>query len=182
MRGDLLGRAMPTALFAGALALVSCAGETPPPTSPDPALATPPPADASAPAAASAAAAPAPPASPGAPTSSDTGADGGNSNRGQDEIKAIVQNHRPKFRACYDEARKRAPSLRGWFVIDFTLNPDGTLREATYARDKSEIKDEAMGQCALAALKTIGFPPSKVGKETKISYPFGFTPGGGGSP
>ncbi|HEU4534435.1 MAG TPA: AgmX/PglI C-terminal domain-containing protein [Polyangiaceae bacterium] len=183
MRGDLLGRAACAALLAGALALASCAGDPPPPPAgPDGALppgpAQAPPGLTTPPAASSAVAPSLPPADGAAAPAGSAGGSG----RDQGDVQAIMATHRGKFRACYDEARKRTPTLRGSFVLTFTLNADGTLKQAAYARDKSEIKDDAMGDCALGALRAIGFPPSKRGMETTISYPFGFTPGGGGAP
>jgi hypothetical protein len=179
MRGDLLGRAATAALLVGALALTSCAGDPPPPPiSPDvasPPGPTPAPPGSPTPPGASAAVVPSLPPADGA-TPAAPAAGGG---RDQGDVQAIMQLNRAKFRACYDEARKRVPTLRGSFVLTFTLNADGTLKQGSYNREKSDIKDDAMGDCGLAALKAIGFPPSKRGMETTISYPFGFTPGGG---
>jgi hypothetical protein len=99
--------------------------------------------------------------------------------RNATDLNAIVQRHRDRFRCCYDVAQAAHPGIAGEFVLDFTLNPDGSLKTASHNKDRSAIKDDGMGECALDVLKSITFPASKKGKETSVSYPFGFKPKGG---
>ena len=114
------------------------------------------------------------PAAASVATSVDTGPD-----RTHEEVRAVLQRNRDKFRACYDAARKQTPALQGSFVLDFILKPSGAIQEASYNKVTSEIKDDVMGTCALAVLRTLSFAPSKKGMETKVSYPFGFKSGAG---
>jgi hypothetical protein len=99
--------------------------------------------------------------------------------RSADDITKIVQRNRDKFRCCYDWVLKDHTDASGSFVLKFTLNPDGTLKEASHDTGASDIKIPAMGECAINVLKTISFPPSKRGKESAVSYPFVFKPKGG---
>lgn len=94
------------------------------------------------------------------------------------DVNALVQHSRDRFRCCYDVAAREHPGIQGEFVLDFVLKPDGSLKSAAHNKEKSQIKDDAMGECAIDVLKTITFPASKKGKETTVSYPFGFKPKG----
>ena len=98
--------------------------------------------------------------------------------RNASDVNSLVQRSRDRFRCCYDVSAKEHPGIQGEFVLDFVLKPDGTLKSSSHNKDKSQIKDDAMGECALEVLKTITFPASKKGKETTVSYPFGFKPKG----
>ena len=99
--------------------------------------------------------------------------------RNASDLNAIVQRHRDRFRCCYDVAQQAHPGIAGEFVLDFTLNPDGSLKSAAHNKERSVIKDDGMGECAIDVIKSISFPASKKGKETSVSYPFGFKPKGG---
>jgi hypothetical protein len=105
--------------------------------------------------------------------------DAGSADRSGDDIRTIVQANRDKFRCCYDVALADHPGLEGSFVVGFTLAPNGSLKTAALDKTASDIKDDAMGDCAVAILKTLTFPPSRKGKESTVSYPFGFHPKGG---
>lgn len=98
--------------------------------------------------------------------------------RNATDVNALVQRSRDRFRCCYDVSQREHPGIQGEFVLDFVLKPDGSLKSSSYNKEKSQIKDDAMGDCAIEVLKTITFPASKKGKETTVSYPFGFKPKG----
>ena len=106
--------------------------------------------------------------------SADAGAD-----RTANDITHIIQRHRDRFRCCYDLVQRDAPGEKGTFVLDFVLEPDGKLKTASHNKAQSEIKSDAMGACALDVLRGISFPASKRGKESAVSYPFGFKPKAG---
>lgn len=103
--------------------------------------------------------------------SADAGAD-----RTANDITHAIQRHRDRFRCCYDVVSRDAPGEKGSFVLDFVLEPDGKLKTASHNKAQSEIKSDAMGACAIDVLKGISFPASKRGKESAVSYPFGFKP------
>ncbi|MCC6647453.1 MAG: AgmX/PglI C-terminal domain-containing protein [Polyangiaceae bacterium] len=103
--------------------------------------------------------------------SADAGAD-----RTANDITRVIQRHRDRFRCCYDVVSRDAPGEKGSFVLDFVLAPDGALKSVTHDKAKSDIKSDAMGACAIEVLRGITFPASKRGKESAVSYPFGFKP------
>lgn len=96
------------------------------------------------------------------------------------DITAIITKNRDKFRHCYDQAQRVTTSLKGKYVLVFELKPSGELKTAVVDEKNTEIKDPGMDRCAITELQKLSFPPSKQGKETKVSYPFTFTPGGAG--
>lgn len=95
------------------------------------------------------------------------------------DIAGIITKNRDKFRHCYDQAQHVTASLKGKYVLVFELSPSGALKSAVIDEKASEIKDPSMDKCVITELQKLTFPPSKQGKETKVSYPFTFTPGGG---
>lgn len=99
-----------------------------------------------------------------------------------DEIVAIFQKHREKFRCCYDVARQQTPALKGNYSIEIVLKTDGTIKQVLPKKEASEIHDEGMDSCVFTVAKALQFSPNAEGKETTIPYQFGFTPGGGRLP
>jgi periplasmic protein TonB len=125
------------------------------------------------PAAATSSPAPAPPAPAASAGKATEGPD-----RNLNDIQAIVTNNRDAFRACYDKAAKTHPGIKGTYTLKFIVSPDGTVKSAEGDSTKSEIHVPELDTCAVAALKTLKFPPSKRGMESAVSYPFNFKPQG----
>jgi TonB family protein len=101
--------------------------------------------------------------------------------RSLNDIQAIVTNNRDLFRTCYDKAAKTHPGIKGTYSLKFVVNPDGSVKSAEGDSTKSEIHAPELDTCAIAALKTLKFPPSKRGMESAVSYPFNFKPQGASS-
>ena len=174
-------------LLLGMLSFGACGGSAP---SPGSAASSPPPASTQAssspaypdpspiapepvPAAATSSPAPASAAPASSPAKASEGPD-----RSLNDIQAIVTNNRDLFRACYDKAAKAHPGIKGTYTLKFVVNPDGSVKSAEADSTKSEIHAADMDTCAVAALKTLKFPPSKKGMESAVSYPFNFKPQG----
>lgn len=168
-----------------ALALLGCSSATPPqPSAPAPSSAeVAPTGDASAPDATSA-----PKTDPSGRSFSDCPSVGaavapaGPASEGQarhDELTRILQGNRDKFRCCYDVARASRPELKGDYLLEIVLKPDGSIKSVAQREESSMFKDEAMTQCMIQVANILAFPPSTEKKETTIPYRFGFTPSGG---
>jgi TonB family protein len=160
----------------------ACGGSSPPPSSPPPASTEPSPSasypePSPVPPEPLPAAATTPAAGPVAPATSAAKANEG-PDRTLNDIQAIVTNNRDLFRGCYDKAIKTHPGIKGTYALKFVVNPDGTVKSAESDATKSEIRAPELDTCAVAALKTLKFPPSKRGMESAISYPFNFKPQG----
>lgn len=96
-----------------------------------------------------------------------------------EEIVAIFQKHREKFRCCYDVARQQNPSLKGNYLVEIVLKTDGSIKQVFPKKEASDIHDQGMDDCVFTVAKALQFSPNAEGKETTIPYPFNFTPGGG---
>jgi TonB family protein len=153
------------------LAFAACGGGQAGAITPEAPKAEPVAAAASAPSAAPAAAE-APPAAPAAsatPAAPD---------RGMEDIQAVINANRRLFRDCYDKSLKAHSGIQGKYVITFVINPNGSVKSAETDQSTSQIHQADMASCAEAAVRTLKFPPSKKGKESRTSYPFVFTPTG----
>jgi TonB family protein len=147
---------------------LACAASTPPPATP--ATGEPAPASAEPPAAA-ATSTPAPlTATPPEPSG------GSQDARGKNEIQAVIAANREKMRACYDAALKNNPGIQGDLVVGFVINPDGTVKSAEVDWKESELHVPELDSCAVDVLRSLKFPPSSRGLESKVNYPFNFNP------
>jgi TonB family protein len=118
------------------------------------------------------AAAEAPPAAPAAsaaPAAPD---------RDLNDIQAVMGKNRQLFRDCYDKSLKAHSGIQGKYVLTFVINPNGSVKSAETDQSTSQIHQADMASCAEAAVRTLTFPASKKGKESRTSYPFVFTPTG----
>jgi TonB family protein len=98
--------------------------------------------------------------------------------RSKEDLMAIISGNRDAFRVCYDASAKKHPGIKGRFVLNFVLNPDGKVKSAAADPTKSEIHASDLETCAIDVLKSLKFPPSKKGFESTVSYPFDFNPKG----
>jgi TonB family protein len=125
---------------------------------------------------------------PAEPTPSDTAAasapaaSGPKDTRGKAEIQQVMAGSRDKVRACYDAALPQNPGAKGNLVIDFTIDPHGEVKQAEVNWSASELHIPELDTCAVDAVRSIKFPASSRGLESKVSYPFNFNPPRPGKP
>jgi outer membrane biosynthesis protein TonB len=91
-------------------------------------------------------------------------------------IADVIKKNRDRARVCYDKAKKENPRLAGDVVIHFVLDPDGKVQEAELNQERSTIALPDLTSCIIDVLKSLPFPPSSRGMETKVNYPFNFKP------
>jgi TonB family protein len=96
--------------------------------------------------------------------------------RGKREIQQVMIDNRDKVRACYDAALAQNPGIAGDLVVDFTIDPRGDVKQAEVNWSQSEIHIPELDTCAADAVRSLKFPPSSRGLESKVSYPFNFNP------
>jgi hypothetical protein len=104
-----------------------------------------------------------------------TGGEGGET-RTTAVIQQIVKDNRKAVRACYDKARKDLPTLQGDMTIFFVLDADGKVKQAELNQERSTLKSPEVVSCAIDVIKSLKFPPSSRGMESKVNYPFNFRP------
>jgi len=150
-------------------AIAACGGaETPPPESPPVAIE----------------AAPAEPPSPEPapepaetpPAEPETAGSGSSSGelRTAEVIAQVIKDNRQPFRDCYEKGRKKIPELEGTLTLHFVLDPKGKVRHAELNRERSDIVEPEVVDCALGVLRGMQFPASSRGMETTVNYPFDF--------
>ena len=61
-------------------------------------------------------------------------------------------------------------------VLSFVIDPKGAVKSAEVDPTRTTIADAAVGPCIIGVIKSLTFPPSAKGFETKSSYPFNFRP------
>ncbi len=92
------------------------------------------------------------------------------------DISARVEDRRPEARACYDEALKRVPELKGRLIINFEINPDGTVADASQSAQDDQIMDEEVVACIADVIKGITFAKSERGKRSRAFHRYEFNP------
>jgi hypothetical protein len=96
--------------------------------------------------------------------------------RGPSDIRAIVVAHREEARACYEKSLRDHPGIEGDLVIEWTIDPKGTVTRVASDSARSQITEPAVAKCIGEVIKRIRFAPSPGGFETKAFYPFNFRP------
>jgi TonB family protein len=102
--------------------------------------------------------------------------------RGKAEIQQVMAANREKVRACYEAALPQNPGAKGDLVIDFTIDPRGEVKQAEVNWSASDLHIPELDTCAVDAVRSIKFPASSRGLESKVSYPFNFNPPRPGKP
>lgn len=122
--------------------------------------------------------APASSASPKAAPSSSAAADedSGPETRTMDVIAGVIKAHRQEARACYEKALKKNPGLKGDLVIHFVLSPEGKVKSSEVNMERSTITNEMTAKCVMDVIRSLPFPESSKGMESKVNYPFNFNP------
>jgi hypothetical protein len=101
-------------------------------------------------------------------------ADPNGETRTSEVIAQVIRDNRQPFRDCYEKGKKKIPELEGTLTLYFVLNPKGEVKTAELNRERSDIVEPVVVDCALAVLKTMKFPRSSRGMESTVNYPFDF--------
>jgi TonB family protein len=96
--------------------------------------------------------------------------------RGKNEIQQVMLANRDKVRACYDAALAGNPGIEGDLVVSFVIDPHGDVKQAEVDWSQSDLHVPELDTCAADAVRSIKFPPSSRGLESKVNYPFNFHP------
>jgi hypothetical protein len=102
-----------------------------------------------------------------------TSADAGKSDRLQPLID-IIKGNRDGFRRCFDMWGKSHPGESGTTYLVLSIKPDGKLAKAEIDASKGSLHAIEVEQCIVELAKTLNYPKSPSGKETRFTYPFDF--------
>jgi len=81
--------------------------------------------------------------------------------------------HLPELRACYADALKRDPALRGQVVVGFAVEQDGKVRKPEVVR--STVGDAALSACIITTFGAFTMPASPAG-VMQVEYPVELAP------
>ena len=73
-------------------------------------------------------------------------------------------------------ALKDHPGIEGALVIQWTIDPKGTVIKASVDASRSAINETSVAACVIDIIKKIKFSEHPQGKETNTFYPFDFHP------
>lgn len=104
-----------------------------------------------------------------------TAADAGKSDRFT-PVNDIIKSKRKSFRCCFDIWAKTHPGQPGKVNFAFELSPDGTLKSASVKKEESAPMATEIEPCMVEVAKSLTFPKSPSGRDTRFSYPFDFKP------
>ncbi|MBK9262885.1 MAG: AgmX/PglI C-terminal domain-containing protein [Polyangiaceae bacterium] len=102
-----------------------------------------------------------------------TAADAGKSDRFT-PVNDIIKSRRKAFRCCFDIWAKTHPGQPGQVKFAFELAPDGSLKSAAAKKEESSPMATEIEPCMVEVIKTITFPKSPSGRDTRFTYPFDF--------
>jgi hypothetical protein len=92
------------------------------------------------------------------------------------EIQAVVRGeYYVHVRRCYEELLKRDPAARGKVVLDYAIEGDGSVVDATVVTDDRPFQEEVFRTCLTDSLGTLRFPATGSARTT-VHYPVVMTP------
>ena len=91
-------------------------------------------------------------------------------------IRRVIRRHMDEVKACYERRLTDQPGLEGRVSVQFTIAATGAVSNSALAQ--SSMKDAAVEQCLVLAVRGWEFPRPEGGGIVVVTYPFTFTPGG----
>ncbi|MFN7147327.1 MAG: TonB family protein, partial [Myxococcota bacterium] len=88
-------------------------------------------------------------------------------------IDEVIRKHMKDVRACWVDARTRAPD-GGTITVKFTIGADGAVTDARIKA--TTIPDARFQACVVEEFRTFQFPAPEGGGVVIVSYPFVFSP------
>jgi hypothetical protein len=112
-----------------------------------------------------------PPANAVALNNAQTSADAGATDR-LEPLTELIRSKRDSFRCCFDVWAKDHPGTAGSVKMVLKLKADGTVTSVDFEDTQNRVAD--VEPCIGEMAKSLPYPRSPSGKETKFRYPFDF--------
>jgi len=93
-------------------------------------------------------------------------------------IRRIIRRHINEVRFCYEQQLAAHRELAGRMVVQFNIAPSGQVLSSVM--QSSTLSNVRVESCTLLAVRRWEFPKPAGGGLVNVSYPFVFTPAGGG--
>lgn len=111
------------------------------------------------------------PADPGGGASSDC-----EPGRCMEDISGVIDDHRSEARACYEAGWRRDKTIQGRLIINFEIDPDGVVVDASQSAQDEQISDPGVVGCVEAVIRELTFKKSAKGKLSRAFHRFEFNP------
>lgn len=92
------------------------------------------------------------------------------------DISQRIDDRRPAARACYEAGHERDATLQGSLVVNFEIDPEGTVVDASQSMKDDQIMDVGVVDCVTAIIRQITFAKSQRGKSTRAFHRYEFSP------
>lgn len=92
-----------------------------------------------------------------------------------EDLAQRIDAHRAEARACYDASRERQPELEGWVAINYEIDENGTVIDASQGIQDDQITEPEVVDCLLEVIRGIQFAPSAKGRTTSAFRRFEFS-------
>ncbi len=96
----------------------------------------------------------------------------------KDVIAKVIRRHQGEIKYCYESELNKDPSLAGKVAVAFTIDPTGAVSDATVS--ETTLNNSKAEQCMLSRIRRWKFPEPKGGGVVSVTYPWLFSPAGGG--
>jgi TonB family protein len=93
-------------------------------------------------------------------------------------IRRIIRRHINEVKYCYEQELTRKPELGGRVAVQFTIAATGQVVASVL--QNSTMGNPRVENCVVQAVRRWEFPKPLGGGIVIVSYPFNFTPAGGG--
>ncbi len=105
-----------------------------------------------------------------------TAGDAGRSDRFQ-PVADLIKSKNDAYRCCFDLWARKHPEAAGKELpikVQWNLKPDGTLDSAEVDKTASQLDEPEVSSCMVDISKSLTYPASPTGKNTKFTYVFQF--------
>ena len=90
-----------------------------------------------------------------------------------DQIRRVVMSRMGAFRACYEIAASRDPTLKGNVGVNFSISPGGSVASVNISN--SSLSNPRVEGCVTRTFNHLSFPTAD--KPTNSQWGFAFKPG-----
>lgn len=94
-------------------------------------------------------------------------------------IRRIIRRHINEVKYCYEQELTRKPELGGRVQVQFTIGANGSVLASVLSA--STMGNPRVENCVVQAVRRWEFPKPLGGGIVIVTYPFNFTPAGGGA-
>lgn len=88
------------------------------------------------------------------------------------DLAAAVEARHADAVVCYDTARKKDPKVTGRVVINFRIDADGKVIDASQGAQSSQVEDPQLVDCLSSLIRDVHFAASKKHSTTRAYHRF----------